>query len=107
MLKGVTNLLAEAASHKGVKLTLHIDKDVPLSLISDSVRLRQILLNLMGNAIKFTDQGSVDLMVRVTEQRGNSLLLRFEVQDSGCGISADDLPKLFTAFSQVDSSSTR
>ncbi|MBU1725613.1 MAG: DUF3365 domain-containing protein, partial [Gammaproteobacteria bacterium] len=107
MVEGVVNLLGESAHNKGVELAFFIDTDVPAALFSDSVRLRQILLNLLGNAIKFTARGHVILAVSVAENRGNSLLLRFEIRDTGCGIDEEDLPKLFTAFSQLDGSSTR
>jgi PAS domain S-box-containing protein len=107
LLEGAVELLAETVSDKGLELAFFIDGDVPDNLISDSVRLRQILLNLIGNAIKFTDHGHVILTVSVAERQDASLLLRFAVQDSGCGINAEDLPKLFMAFSQLDCSSTR
>ncbi|MDD5394805.1 MAG: ATP-binding protein [Thiothrix sp.] len=107
MVQGVIDLLAESAHNKRLELGFSIDHAVPATLVSDSVRLRQILLNLLGNAIKFTDKGRVLLNVQLVETKANALLLRFEVQDTGCGIDAEDLPKLFGAFSQLDGSSTR
>ncbi|MDD5395034.1 MAG: ATP-binding protein [Thiothrix sp.] len=107
MVQGIIDLLAESAHNKGLELGFSIDYSVPTNLVSDSVRLRQILLNLLGNAIKFTEKGRVLLNIQAAGSKGQSLLLRFEVQDTGCGIDAKDLPKLFGAFSQLDGSSTR
>jgi PAS domain S-box-containing protein len=107
MVQGIIDLLAESAHNKHLELGFSIDHAVPVTLVSDSVRLRQILLNLLGNAIKFTEKGRVLLNIQVAETKVQSLLLRFEVQDSGCGIDAADQPKLFGAFSQLDGSSTR
>ncbi len=106
-VQSVFKLLAESAQQKGLAFHYTIDATVPEMLISDFVRLRQILLNLLSNAIKFTNDGAVSLHIGVQETRMHSLLLRFEVHDTGCGISADNLPKLFSAFMQLDGSSTR
>jgi PAS domain S-box-containing protein len=107
MVQGVMDLLGETARNKGLELHHIIDGNVPHAIVSDSVRLRQILINLLGNAIKFTDKGYASLHISVAEMRVNALLLRFEVRDSGYGIRAEDIPKLFSAFSQLDGSSTR
>jgi len=89
---------------------LNIDVDVgdtPVWLKGDATRLRQALLNYVGNAIKFTERGSLFLRTRILEESGKKLLLRFEVQDTGIGIAKDILPGLFEAFEQADASTTR
>lgn len=103
ILEAVMDLLAEEASRKQINLALFVDKDVPQSMISDSGRLRQILINLLGNALKFTEQGYVILHISCTEESK----IRFEVKDSGSGIPDEAQKTLFDAFSQVDGSSTR
>ena len=100
------SIITEPAEEKG----LHIDvdtADVPTSLHGDPTRLRQALLNYAGNAIKFTERGSVKLRARLLEERGSELLIRFEVEDSGIGIAPDKIKRLFHAFEQADASTTR
>ncbi len=92
---------------KGLVISARIDAELAPRYQGDAVRLRQILVNLLGNAVKFTDQGTVELQVECLEQGKNGDLLRFAVQDSGVGIERESLGKLFQPFSQVDSSSTR
>jgi PAS domain S-box-containing protein len=103
------DLLASTAITKGIELAYCIDTDVPESIVSDITRLRQILVNLFSNAIKFTAQGAVTLKVSVQSvdpQRQNYQLL-FAVKDTGIGIPKDRYNRLFKPFSQVDSSTTR
>ncbi|WML90685.1 response regulator [Thiothrix lacustris] len=111
VIEGVLDLLAENAHAKGIELAFFIEKDVPFAIVSDSIRLRQILINLMNNAIKFTDRGYVILIISVQgdlwKQEGDKQGLRFEVLDTGCGIPDEAQGKLFSAFSQVDGSVTR
>ncbi len=99
--------LALRAHKKGLELACHVLGDVPPDLIGDPGRLRQIIVNLVGNAIKFTDRGEV--VVRVTNelQSDQDVVLHFAVRDTGIGIPADRRDRLFKAFSQVDSSTTR
>ena len=97
-----------ATVRKDVQVYSEIDPSIPKFLIGDSYRIRQILVNLLGNAIKFTDLGKVVLKVIHEQQDGDGMeLLRFEVCDSGPGIPSDKLDRLFKPFSQVDTSSTR
>lgn len=115
-IESVVDVLAAQAHEKGLELAMWISSDVPRLLKGDPNRLRQILLNLVGNAVKFTDVGQVLLKVSVSrglgieEDASKSQLsthLRFEVTDTGIGISAEDQAKLFQSFSQVDASTTR
>jgi signal transduction histidine kinase len=99
-------LVRDQADAKGLAFTVDIAQ-VPDMLGGDPTRLSQALLNLLGNAVKFTQRGSIALRARVLEESARSLLLRFEVQDTGIGIAADRLGSLFNAFEQADSSTTR
>lgn len=101
-------LYSAATVRKDVHVYAEVEPGVPEFFMGDSYRIRQILVNLLGNAIKFTDVGSVVLKVLYTQQDGDGKkLLRFEVCDSGPGIPSDKLDRLFKPFSQVDTSSTR
>ncbi|MDP2810319.1 MAG: ATP-binding protein [Rhodocyclaceae bacterium] len=95
------------ASGKGLAFGLDVAADVPPLLAGDAVRLRQVLVNLLGNAVKFTDAGEVRLGVTVEHISPQDATLRFEVRDTGIGIPADKRHRLFNAFSQVDASTTR
>jgi PAS domain S-box-containing protein len=107
LAKEVRDLFSVKAQKKSIAMTLHIDDSVPDSLEGDSVRLRQVLINLKGNAIKFTEHGEVSLQVRLQEESADNVLLRFEVSDTGTGIAPDAQRKIFDAFSQVDGSMAR
>ena len=95
------------AHHKQLELAFQIDSDVPDGLIGDAGRVRQILLNLVGNAIKFTESGEVVVKVRTVSQTDEDAVLQFSVRDTGVGIPPDRLEHIFNAFEQVDSSTTR
>jgi protein-histidine pros-kinase len=99
--------LALRAAQKGLELYYDVGPEVPSVLRGDPTRLRQILVNLIGNAIKFTDQGEVEVRVRCTERRDSTADLAFVVRDTGCGIAPDKLEAIFGAFSQADNSTTR
>lgn len=106
-IEEVMDLFAGRVARQGLDLVYHIAHDVPLQLFADSMRLKQVLINLLNNAIKFTTAGEVFLGIQIHRHAGNRLELAFEVKDTGIGIPADKLPDLFSAFSQVDSSTTR
>lgn len=106
-LDDTVGLLALKANTKGIELACHVLNSVPDLLIGDAGRLRQIVVNLLGNAIKFTSQGEVIMRVEVESRLENHIVLHFSVRDTGIGISEDKLDRLFKAFSQVDSSMTR
>lgn len=92
---------------KSLELIVHYDKAVPAWVRGDPMRLRQILLNLIGNAFKFTELGLVALWVRIEQQTEQGILVRFAVKDTGIGLSEEQQNKLFKSFSQADSSTTR
>ncbi len=100
-------LLIHAAQLKGLSLTINIEDSVPNRLIGDSLRLRQVLINLLGNSIKFTQQGSVTLNISLKHLDANEARLLFAVTDTGKGMSAEQQAKLFIAFSQVNDSYTQ
>jgi two-component system sensor histidine kinase/response regulator len=106
LLDHVHSLIAGTAQGKGI--AVEVDSgDVPMWLRGDLTRLRQALLNYAGNAVKFTEHGKVSIRSRVERDQGDSLLVRFEVEDTGIGIAADELDRLFHAFEQVDASTSR
>ena len=95
------------AAVKGIELIVNICNDVPVMARGDPGRLRQIVMNLIGNAIKFTHEGTCVLDVSVAAREDARPTLRIEVTDTGIGIPADRLDRLFKTFSQIDSSTTR
>jgi two-component system, sensor histidine kinase and response regulator len=101
--------LALRAHQKGLEIVCRIDHEVPLLVEGDPMRLRQVLVNLVGNAIKFTREGQIVVTVAKADRcaKGDECPIAFSVEDSGIGIPADKLGKLFQSFSQVDSSTTR
>lgn len=107
LLDGVLELMQRAAEAKGLRMALQLDPAVRLPVRGDPVRLRQVLSNLLGNAVKFTARGGIDLGVRRLGKTPAQHLLRFEVRDTGIGISAERQEHLFQAFTQADASTTR
>ncbi len=108
LVETLTAPLEVQAREKGLKLSSEIAEEVPSRLRGDSGRLRQILTNLLGNAVKFTLHGTVTLRIsREPEEEGTSAKFRFSVEDTGIGIPENKIPALFQRFSQLDSSSTR
>ena len=108
MLGQTLRTLAVRAGQKGLELVFQVDSEVPDSLVGDPGRLRQVLLNLSGNAIKFTEQGEIELLVSIQETLpGGELLLRFEVKDKGIGISPEHQQRIFASFEQADLSTTK
>jgi PAS domain S-box-containing protein len=106
-LQHLGDLSTIKARERGLELLFDLSADVPDRLIGDPLRLGQVLLNLVGNAIKFTEQGEVTVTVDLAEQREKDVVLRFEVRDTGIGMSAEQQAGLFSAFTQADSSTTR
>jgi signal transduction histidine kinase/DNA-binding response OmpR family regulator len=100
-------LFAGAAANKGLELIMDADPDVPEAVIGDPGRLRQVLINLIGNAIKFTDSGEVIVRARRQETKGPGISIRFEISDTGIGMSDEEEARVFAVYSQADSSTTR
>ncbi len=107
VLDNVANLIAVKTADKGLELFFDVDKSVPLNLIGDPLRLGQILINYANNAIKFTEQGEIDIIVRIQEQTETDVLLYCAVRDTGIGMTAEQMAQLFQSFSQADASTTR
>jgi signal transduction histidine kinase len=100
-------LLGLEARRKNLAVQLNISDDVPESLVGDPVRVRQIVLNLLSNAVKFTEAGSVQFCVQLLKRSANACMLKFEIRDTGIGMSPQTQSKLFESFTQADSSTTR
>ncbi len=107
LVSQVFELVADQAFNKGLELIWHIEDDVPIHLVGDSIRLRQVLLNLLGNAIKFTAKGEVVLNISSIIESDNKIKLQFTLLDTGIGIEKEKLNRIFDAFSQADLSTTR
>jgi PAS domain S-box-containing protein len=104
MVEEAIELLAPRAQAKGIEIASFVDERLPTEVVGDSARLRQILLNLVGNGIKFTEHGGVAVVVEPGEREHE---IRFAVRDTGIGFRNEDLPRIFMDFEQVDGSSTR
>lgn len=107
LLQEVEAVFTQEAVHKGIKFEVDIEEELPDFIEGDSLRLRQVLVNLLGNAFKFTAQGSVSLCVCLLEKREGNCLLRFAVSDTGIGIEEEAMAKIFQPFVQSDASVTR
>jgi PAS domain S-box-containing protein len=107
LLVSLSDLLKPQAEQMGLDFSLAISKDISPNLLGDSGRIRQILLNLVGNALKFTKEGSVSIKVYPLEHTEAMTILKFEVADTGIGLSDEEISRLFTRFTQADSSMTR
>jgi signal transduction histidine kinase len=106
-VEDLCELLAERARAKGLELIRHVAPEVPPRVVGDPNRLRQILLNLLGNAVKFTERGEVVLRVDLARREEGAVWLRFSVRDTGIGISPEAQGRIFQSFSQADGSTTR
>jgi signal transduction histidine kinase len=107
ILNDVSTMFRPLATEKGLDLTLRVAPDLPEAVLGDAIRLRQIVTNLVGNAVKFTSTGSVEASLDVVRQARGAVDVRFEVTDTGIGIAAEDIPRLFSDFTQADPSTTR
>jgi signal transduction histidine kinase/CheY-like chemotaxis protein len=106
-IDAVVSLTSQAADAKGLELLLAVAPEVPRGLVGDPHRLQQILVNLIGNSVKFTAKGEVELKIKLLEKVGEKAKLQFAVRDTGIGMTEEQLAKIFQPFSQADSSTTR
>lgn len=107
VMYNVTNLIAQSAQEKGIEFNIRIDKEVPINLIGDPLRISQILVNYCSNALKFTDKGEIIINVSITEIKDNIGEFVFSVKDTGIGLTDEQKLKIFNKFTQADSSTTR
>lgn len=107
LLLNVSNLFDYEAYNKGISLRIDYDKNIPSALLGDPHRITQIFNNLVGNAVKFTKAGYIEIKTTLFEKKNNKLILKCSVKDTGIGMSEREQEKLFKSFSQVDSSTTR
>jgi two-component system sensor histidine kinase/response regulator len=107
LLDNTGNLISEKSHAKGLELVFEVAPDVPRHLVGDSLRLGQILLNYANNAVKFTEKGQIVISVRGSERTDKDVLLHFRVQDTGIGLTGEQVSRLFQSFSQGDASTTR
>jgi PAS domain S-box-containing protein len=107
VIEEAADILASQASQKGVELVVQCDADMPRRVMGDAGRLRQVLVNLAGNAVKFTSQGHVMLSITVESRSERDAVLRFSVEDTGIGIADEKIGRLFEQFTQADASTTR
>ncbi len=107
VLEQLSNIFAMKAAEKNLELLFHVHPEVPAYLCGDPLRLRQILINLTGNALKFSQEGEIVVAIRVLETDDKTVRLHFSVTDTGIGMTEKQVAKLFTSFSQADGSTTR
>ncbi|MFN4120882.1 PAS domain S-box protein [Acidovorax sp.] len=107
MLESVSDVVGYKAGAKGLELVCDVAADVPPNLVGDSLRLGQILINFANNAIKFTESGEISIVVRLLESSEQRVMLRFEVRDTGIGLTPEQVGRLFQSFQQADTSTTR
>ena len=107
VMSNLAMVISNKAEEKGLELLHKTSLDVPRHLIGDPLRLGQVLINLVGNAVKFTDKGEVLVLTEVEEETADDVVLRFTIQDSGIGLTPEQIDKLFQAFTQADTTTTR
>lgn len=107
LIEDAVKLVVLDAHKKGLEICVNIEKDIPCFLQGDPVRIRQIITNLVNNAVKFTDKGEIEILVKLIQFKDNKYKIKINVRDTGLGIPENQLKKLFRAFSQVNSSTTR
>ncbi|MEI7608525.1 MAG: response regulator, partial [Rhodospirillaceae bacterium] len=107
VLENVANLISDKTAAKGLELVFDVGAGVPNDLVGDPLRLGQILINYANNAVKFTEAGEIGIVIRLAEDHGDAVSLRFEVRDTGIGLTEEQKGRLFQSFQQADSSTTR
>ena len=107
MVEDIQVIVSAYIGMKPVKLTLNLDQNLPDQVLCDGLRLKQVLINLCGNAVKFTPQGQVDLAIQHISTDANCVTIKFSVQDNGIGIAPENQDRIFSAFTQAEASTTR
>nr|WP_315206605.1 response regulator [uncultured Albidiferax sp.] len=107
LLSNLSNLVAEKVSARGLELVFDLASNVPTQLVGDGLRIGQVLINFTNNAVKFTEAGEIAVSVRLLEQAGGRVLLRFAVRDTGIGLTPEQMGRLFQSFQQADTSTSR
>ena len=107
VMNNVSTMVAQKIHDKGLELLFNISSDIPPALLGDPLRLGQVLINLLGNAVKFTEAGEIRLIGELLERTGNKVKLQFSVKDTGIGMTKEQANRLFQAFSQADTSTSR
>ena len=107
MLDNVASLVGEKASSKGLELIFDVDPNLPDNLVGDPLRIGQILINYANNSVKFTDSGEIVVRASMVTEQEKHVVVRFEVEDTGIGMSEEQKTRLFESFSQADTSTTR
>jgi len=107
VLNDIRNILTFSVSQKGIDLIINISENIDFNVVGDSLRLQQVILNIMSNAIKFTHEGGVAVNVEIAERRDDTVMLLFTIHDTGIGMTKEQCSKVFGAFDQADSSTTR
>jgi two-component system, sensor histidine kinase and response regulator len=107
VMNNISTMVAQKIQDKGLELLFHVSSDIPHVLLGDPLRLGQVLINLLGNAMKFTERGEIRLAGELLERTGDKAKLRFSVKDTGIGMTKEQASRLFQAFSQADTSTSR
>ena len=107
VMNNISTMVAQKIQDKGLELLFDISSDIPPALLGDPLRLGQVLINLLGNAVKFTESGEIRLVSELLERTGDKVKLRFSVKDTGIGMTKEQANRLFQAFSQADTSTSR
>jgi two-component system, sensor histidine kinase and response regulator len=107
VMDNISTVVAQKIQDKGLELLFHASSDIPHVLLGDPLRLGQVLINLLGNAVKFTERGEIRLISELLERTGDKVKLRFSVKDTGIGMTKEQASRLFQAFSQADTSTSR
>ncbi len=107
LINGITKMLAPQAARQGIRLSSHMDFQIPFRLVGDPLHIRQVLINLLGNALKFTTEGKVELVCQKLDSETNSTRVRFEIMDTGIGIPDEAQEHIFEKFTQADGTTTR
>jgi two-component system sensor histidine kinase/response regulator len=107
VMSNISTVVAQKIQDKGLELLFTVSSDIPHALLGDPLRLGQVLINLLGNAVKFTERGEIRLISELLERTGDKVKLRFSVKDTGIGMTKEQASRLFQAFSQADTSTSR